>query len=1071
MIAGEQLRLRLHFGKLIKDRRVHLRTYPNCFVAQELVGWLTIHKEVPDRDTAVKVMQQLMDHDIIHHVSMKHHFFDSGLLYHFCVNFRRRRRLADLLDVERDGEVMTCMEDQADSPFILRKTPPPGGNTNFLSGNDEASNNLNVIGSGRLTHQLQNSGGFVAPNSVCHAPEVRSNPKSVLKHPITCEELLCPGAPYIKKVLTILGDDLGWGFVVRGKSPCYVQAVDPGSPAAAAGVMFQLPVNNLTRLRKARKKVKRLLSDIGLDYCKEHIEDYKEFDSDESYSKHYCVDVCLWDPSWTKSQDYRTKQFCCSDCPFASNGNKRTLETHVRLFHMPQNMARQGVTSPQPSLVGVRDGIRIDKPMLTERRELPVYYCKKCTYRDRLYNVVRRHIYREHFQHVATPYVAKNSEKQENSDATTVNNHGIHCKSCLFVPRSYEALVQHVIEFHERIGHQVTAMIGHTNVIVARPQANIIQRGATITPGVPPHMAQPVSRFNVPKVMGMPVSNHFKQGVSGNAVSAQPVRVTLPDKALMSGAVSQPHPVHAATATLTSLQAKKASANALNTSQTQKWKICTICNELFPESAYSAHFEKEHQAEKCHSTFYEVENIVAHKRQAHPNEPGDSPTGSPLTFDLTLQQGSPKNVQLIITTYNMKEAPESSSSSSSSTAGPPPPNSAVGRPSMMVKGLEKHSPISDALAHHLRDRHQVLQTLHPVEKKLTYKCIHCLGVYTSNMTASTITLHLVHCRGVGQSSKGHCSKSISTVCSTGAGTLKRELVASDAIDPKRRKMVDQSRYYPTVFVEKPEEPVVLVLDPKGHADESYEARKAFLTAYFNHSPYPSQREVEKLAASLWLWKSDVSSHFANRRRSCERDFVTRKPVVLLGFNMRAVNQLNHKMNFDPEWMFTVNEEEKSGISRTSKVRLKAPVGFSAEESTKALELRGMRQTPNTGRSSQSNCAFKPSPGTSSEPIAIDSDSESDQEEMAVGNMNPKTQQAATFRPSVVQTQTKGTVLRESFLYERDGRAGRNSSRGEGKNLDGSASSSSPEEVIWTGSVSPNQGHYMPAGRFEEKGKE
>ncbi|XP_017574638.1 activity-dependent neuroprotector homeobox a [Pygocentrus nattereri] len=964
--------------------------------------------------------------------------------------------------------------------------------------------------------------------------------------------------------------------------------------------MFQLPVNNLTRLRKARKKVKRLLSDIGLDYCKEHIEDYKEFGSDESYSKHYYLDVCLWDPSWTKSQDYRTKQFCCSDCPFASkyfsayknhfrnvhrddfenrillncsycmySGNKRTLETHVRLFHMPQNMARQGVASPQGSLVGVRDGIRIDKPMLTDKRELPVYYCKKCTYRDRLYNVVRRHIYREHFQHVATPYVAKNSEKQENSEATTVNSHGIHCKSCLFVPRSYEALVQHVIEFHERIGHQVTAMIGHTNVIVARPQANIIQRGATITPGVPPHMAQPVNRFNVPKVMGMPVGNHFKQGVAGNSVSSQPVRITLPDKALMSGTVSQPHAgkhlggfgvtashgnasfspsmkslplssVHAATATLTSLQAKKASANALNTSQTQKWKICTICNELFPESAYSAHFEKEHQAEKvramakyimkihnftskclycnrylpsdsllnhmlvhgltcpqCHNTFYEVEKIVAHKRQAHPNEQGDSPTGSPLTFDLTLQQGSPKNVQLIITTYNMKEAPESSSTPGQS------PNNAVARPTMMVKGPEKHSeslmrnasqnavsqkkevgktlcplcftilkgPISDALAHHLRDRHQVLQTLHPVEKKLTYKCIHCLGVYTSNMTASTITLHLVHCRGVGQSPKGHCSKSISTLRSTGAGTLKRELVASDAIDPKRRKMVDQSRYYPTVFVEKPEEPVVLALDPKGHADESYEARKAFLTAYFNNRPYPSQREVEKLAASLWLWKSDVSSHFANRRRSCERDFVTRKPVVLLGFNMRAVNQLKHKMNFDTEWLFTVNNEEKSGKSRTSKVRLKAPVGFSAEEGSKALQFRGIRQALNTGRSSQSNCAFKPTPGTSSEPIAIDSDSESEQEEKAVDNMNLKTQQATSFRPSVVQTQTKGTVLRESFLYERDGRASRNSARGEEKILDGSASSSSPEEVIWTGSVSPNQSHYRPAGRFEEKGKE
>lgn len=90
MIAGEQLRyerrgawailskgmifhlhftsrLRLHDGKLIKDRRYHLRTYPNCFVAQELIDWILSHKEAPDRATAVCLLQHLMDHDIIHH--------------------------------------------------------------------------------------------------------------------------------------------------------------------------------------------------------------------------------------------------------------------------------------------------------------------------------------------------------------------------------------------------------------------------------------------------------------------------------------------------------------------------------------------------------------------------------------------------------------------------------------------------------------------------------------------------------------------------------------------------------------------------------------------------------------------------------------------------------------------------------------------------------------------------------------------------------------------------------------------------------------------------------------------
>ena len=36
--------------------------------------------------------------------------------------------------------------------------------------------------------------------------------------------------------LQIVGDAVGWGFVVRGSKPCHIQAVDPGGPAAAAGM-------------------------------------------------------------------------------------------------------------------------------------------------------------------------------------------------------------------------------------------------------------------------------------------------------------------------------------------------------------------------------------------------------------------------------------------------------------------------------------------------------------------------------------------------------------------------------------------------------------------------------------------------------------------------------------------------------------------------------------------------------------------------------------------------------------------------------------------------------------------
>ncbi|KAE8298017.1 DEP domain-containing mTOR-interacting protein DEP domain-containing protein 6 [Larimichthys crocea] len=360
MIAGEQLRLRLHNGKLIKDRRYHLRTYPNCFVAQELIDWLVSHKEVPDRAIAVCLLQHLIDHDIIHHVCDKRTVFKdakllyrfrkddgtfpfnrevkifmrgqrlyehligeknsilqlreehgvayqcsfpgcqlidwllqngeaesrrhglelcralqehgiiqhAGLLYKFYVNFRRRRRLSELLnegDQDDDqGVVVSTQEDNhPDSPFVLRKGRPREGNGAFQS--VESSKDLKQVASGRrgsLNSLQLVSAGFPPFVQLSTTSVVRCNPKSVLRRNFTCDELLAPGAPFIKKVLTVIGDALGWGFVVRGMAPCYVQAVDPGSPAAAAGIkarQFVCQVNGQCVLYLDYRTVTRLV--------------------------------------------------------------------------------------------------------------------------------------------------------------------------------------------------------------------------------------------------------------------------------------------------------------------------------------------------------------------------------------------------------------------------------------------------------------------------------------------------------------------------------------------------------------------------------------------------------------------------------------------------------------------------------------------------------------------------------------------------------------------------------------------------------------------------------------------
>uniref|UniRef100_A0A8C1XLL0 Si:dkeyp-97e7.9 n=1 Tax=Cyprinus carpio TaxID=7962 RepID=A0A8C1XLL0_CYPCA len=259
-------RQNIYDSKLIKDCRHHLRKYPNCSVAQGR----TYPLEVPDRESAVhqkqrwpvfkdaklyrfrkddstfpfnievnvfmhgqRMYEQLLQlrqekgvayepsfpgymlidwlnvisavnfllmlclaetlHSSFHSaVSLKHHFFDSGLLYQFCINFRRWRCLSELLH-ETENEEVECIthqsqEDQADSPFTLYKTPPCEGNSYFLSDSKIITNTTTI---------------FQPTSSI------------------------------------ILGDALGWGFVVRGKSPCYVQAVDPGSPAVAAGFVCQ----------------------------------------------------------------------------------------------------------------------------------------------------------------------------------------------------------------------------------------------------------------------------------------------------------------------------------------------------------------------------------------------------------------------------------------------------------------------------------------------------------------------------------------------------------------------------------------------------------------------------------------------------------------------------------------------------------------------------------------------------------------------------------------------------------------------------------------------------------------
>lgn len=793
--------------------------------------------------------------------------------------------------------------------------------------------------------------------------------------------------------------------------------------------MYQLPVNNITRIRKARKQVKRALGDIGLEFCQEAAKEYEEFCPDDQLVQDSAyLDISAWDPSYSKTQEYRSKPFCCSECSFSSKyysgyknhfrnvhrdifedillncpyctftANKRTMDTHIKIFHQarPANQTYGKFKTTQQTALKQKDKALLDRGRQMDGVEKAMYYCKKCTFRDSLYNVVRRHIYREHFQHIVSPYLRVVSESSVKNGASSVNGNNILCKCCQFSTRSYEALVQHVVEYHERIGGQVTTMIGHANVMVSRAQAMpVVAQKAPIIINRAQTLASEASAKSVIGYL-KPVTPVIK---NHSPIAVQQMRSALTGNTSLA----------------------ENNATGVNTAQTQKWKICTVCNELFPENLYSAHFETAHKAIKvwamakyimkihnftskcllcnrylpsdtllnhvlihgltcpqCHSAFHSVEKLIEHEKQAHAGEFYGPPGASPLTFDLTVKQDKSINVQLLVLTFNTKDTvngQEDSVPGHNSVVAPvriTPPKMIEKKNQALARGIVPsplsgqggvgktlcplcftilRGPISDALAMHLRERHQVLQTMHPVERKMTYKCIHCLGVYTSNMVASTITLHLVQCRAVGRNQAGLTSPL--TLSASGVGFLKRQLPMQTPFNAKRLHLGKGLKTASTAAGNQAQSG--LALDPASFEHKTYESRKDFLTAYFNKCPYPTAQEQEKLSSSLWLWKNDIATHFAAKRRMCENRCQTGKLSVLLGFDMDSLKRLKHDMIF----------EER---------------GASAQSVQRPEEFKPTINADQKKQDEMLNCTLKVS--TCTETISIDSDSEPETESLA-----------------------------------------------------------------------------------------
>ncbi|XP_007426492.1 activity-dependent neuroprotector homeobox protein 2 [Python bivittatus] len=248
---------------------------------------------------------------------------------------------------------------------------------------------------------------------------------------------------------------------------------------------------------------------------------------------------------------------------------------------------------------------------------------------------------------------------------------------------------------------------------------------------------------------------------------------------------------------------------------------------------------------------------------------------------------------------------------------------------------------TEAYEIHLKERHHIMPTVHTILKSPAFKCIHCCGVYTGNMTLTAIAVHLLRCRSAPKDTtpavkmqleldekqdlplmngENHDNTSLSAkrkqsdhlyavsvsedqssddqpFLIINSGTAQIPIKEVNCVPSKRQKTDHKTE---TKGESSVEDLHVLVLNPKPFQQSSNEVQKRFLADYFHKKPYPSKKELELLSSILCAWKVDVASFFGRKRYFCLKAIKNFKPSVLLGFSMSELKNVKHSLNLKCE---------------------------------------------------------------------------------------------------------------------------------------------------------------------------
>uniref|UniRef100_K1Q220 DEP domain-containing mTOR-interacting protein n=1 Tax=Magallana gigas TaxID=29159 RepID=K1Q220_MAGGI len=208
---------------ILRGYQVKGQVFDRAFMGSAFVDWLVKSGMVDTKERAIITGRQLLENDIIRHVTDDHHFRnDSMLLYQFNLDLDQRRRMSDVLILDDTRRMSTDSRSSNESQEIPVRTI-----------------------------------------------ESRDIGLSVLLRYETADDLESPDTPYVRSCLRIFSDSVGYGFVIRGIGPTYVQTVDPEGPAADAGLkvrQYIYSVNGENVLREDHHTVAQRIMGSNRDY-------------------------------------------------------------------------------------------------------------------------------------------------------------------------------------------------------------------------------------------------------------------------------------------------------------------------------------------------------------------------------------------------------------------------------------------------------------------------------------------------------------------------------------------------------------------------------------------------------------------------------------------------------------------------------------------------------------------------------------------------------------------------------------------------------------------------------------